>query len=124
MAFDFTVSRHRDGPDDVLSDYEGHLIGDCWPGFQKIEMRSDSRITFAACWSHARRKIDECRSAFPTQVAQLESLICMLFDVEEQIKDLDDSTRHARRQSLSRHVLDLIAKYLGSEAMASPQVLP
>lgn len=124
VAFDFTVSRHRDGPDDVLSDYEGHLIGDCWSGFQKIEVRSDSRITFAACWSHARRKIDECRSAFPTQVARLESLIRMLFDVEEQIKEFDDSARLARRQSLSRHVLDLIEEYLGSEAMASPQVLP
>jgi transposase len=124
VAFDFTVSRHRDGPDDVLSDYEGYLMGDCWSGFQKIEIRSDSRITFAACWSHARRKIDDCRSAFPTQVARLESLIRMLFDVEEQIKDFDDSARLARRQSLSRHVLDLIAEYLGSEAMASPQVLP
>ncbi len=124
VAFDFTVSRHRDGPDDVLSDYEGHLIGDCWSGFQKIEVRSDSRITFAACWSHARRKIDECRSAFPTQVARLESLIRMLFDVEEQIKEFDDSARLARRQSLSRHVLELIEEYLGSEAMASPQVLP
>ena len=93
----------------MLSDYEGHLIGDCWSGFQKIEIRSDSRITFAACWSHARRKIDECRCAFPTQVAQLESLIRMLFDVGEQIKDLDDSARLARRQSLSRQLLDLIA---------------
>ena len=78
VAFDFTVSRHRDGPDDVLSDYEGTLMGDCWSGFQKIDLRSDSRITLAACWAHARRKIDECRSAFPLQVAKLESLIQML----------------------------------------------
>jgi len=124
VAFDFTVSRHRDGPDDVLSDYEGYLIGDCWSGFQKIDMRSDSRITFAACWAHARRKIDECRGAFPIQAARLESLIRMLFDVEDQIKQLDASERLARRQSVSRHVLDLIAEYLDSEAMAPPQVLP
>lgn len=124
VAFDFTVSRHRDGPDDVLSDYEGNLIGDCWSGFQKIEMRSDSRIKFAACWAHARRKIDECRSAFPNQVAKLESLIRMLYEVEDQIKDLDDADRLARRRSLSRHVLDQIESYLGSAAMSSPQVLP
>ena len=100
VAFDFTVSRHRDGPDDVLGDFEGNLIGDCWSGFQKIDVRSDSRITFAACWAHARRKIDECRSAFPIQVAKLESLIRMLYDVEDQIKELDDAERLARRQSL------------------------
>lgn len=124
VTFDFTVSRHRDGPDDVLGDFEGNLLGDCWSGFQKIEVRSDSRITFAACWAHARRKIDECRGAFPVQVAKLESLIRVLYDVEDQIKTLDDSARLARRQSLSRHVLDLIDKYLASDAMSPCQVLP
>ena len=124
VAFDFTVSRHRDGPDDVLSDYEGYLVGDCWSGFQKIDMRSDSRITFAACWAHARRKIDECRNAFPIQVSRLESLIRTLFDVEDQIKELGDAERLARRQTLSRQVLNRIAEYLASEAMAPPRVLP
>lgn len=124
VAFDFTVSRHRDGPDDVLGDFSGNLVGDCWSGFQKIDVRSDSRITFAACWAHARRKIDECRSAFPLQVAKLESLIRMLYDVEDQIKSLDDAERLARRQSLSRYVVDQIAEYLESDAMQSPAVLP
>jgi len=124
VAFDFTVSRHRDGPDDVLADYEGTLVGDCWSGFQKIDVRSDGRITFAACWAHARRKIDECRGAYPIQVAKLESLIRMLYDIEDQIKDLDDDERLSRRQSLSRHVLDQIEEYLSSEAMSSPKVLP
>lgn len=124
VAFDFTVSRHRDGPDDVLKCYEGNLIGDCWSGFQKIDIRSDSRITFAACWAHARRKVDECRGAFPLQVAKLESLIRMLYDVEDQIKDMADPDRLSRRQSVSRHVLSLIREYLESESMQSPKVLP
>ena len=124
VVYDFTVSRHRDGPDDVLANFEGNLLGDCWSGFQKINVRSDSRITFAACWAHARRKIDECRGAFPLQVAKLESLIGMLYDVEDQIKQLDDTERLARRQKLSRHVLGLIDEYLASEAMSPRQVLP
>jgi len=124
VAFDFTVSRHRDGPDEVLNDFAGTLMGDCWSGFQKIETRSDSRITFAACWAHARRKIDECRSTHPLQVAKLESLIRMLYDIEDSIRDLDDEQRLARRQSLSRHVLDLIEEYLDSDAMARDAVLP
>lgn len=124
VVFDFTVSRHRDGPDDVLGDFTGNVLGDCWSGFQKIDVRSDWRITFAACWAHARRKIDECRGAFPQQVAKLESLIRMLYDVEDQIKELDDADRLSRRQSLSRHVLGQIAEYLASDAMQSPSVLP
>jgi len=124
VAFDFTVTRHRDRPDDVLSDFEGNLIGDCWSGFQKIDVRSDSRITFAACRAHARRKIHECRSAFPIQMAKLESLIRMRYDVQEQIKELDHTERLSRRQSLSRHVLGLIEQYLESDAMTTLKVSP
>jgi transposase len=124
VAFDFTVSRHRDGPDDVLGDYKGTLIGDCWSGFQKIDVRSDERIQFAACWAHARRKIDECRGAFPLQVAKLESLIGMLYDVEDQIKGLPEMEALARRQEVSRHVLGLIEDYLSSDQLSSPAVLP
>ncbi len=124
VAFDFTVSRHRDGPDDVLGDFKGNLLGDCWSGFQKIDVRSDARIMFAACWAHARRKIDECRGAFPIQVAKLESLIRMLYEVEDQIKSLSDSERLARRGILSRHVLSQIEQYLNSEAMSTRHVLP
>ncbi len=124
VAFDFTVSRHRDGPDNVLGDYTGNLLGDCWSGFQKIEIRSDSRIMFAACWAHARRKVDECRSAFPNQVAKLESLIRMLYDVEDQIRTLPEAERLERRGSLSRHALSLIDQYLNSDAMSTRYVLP
>lgn len=48
----------------------------------------------------------------------------MLYDMEDQIKTLDESERLARRQSVSRHVLNLIEQYLASDAMSSPAVLP
>ena len=48
----------------------------------------------------------------------------MLFDVEDQIKSLDETERLARRGSLSRHLLGLIDQYLDSEAMSPGQVLP
>ncbi|EKK00784.1 transposase IS66 [Rhodopirellula baltica SH28] len=108
----------------MLGDYAGSLIGDCWSGFQKIDVRSGKRIEVAVCWAHARRKIDECRSAFPLQVAKLESLIGMLYDVEDQIKGLGEAEALSRRQDLSRHVLGLIDDCLTSETMSSPAVLP
>lgn len=79
---------------------------------------------FAACWAHARRKVDECRSAFPSQVAKLESLIRMLYDVEDQIRTLPEAERLERRGSLSRHALSLIDQYLNSDAMSACYVLP
>jgi hypothetical protein len=44
--------------------------------------------------------------------------------VEDQIKTLDDAARLARRQSLSRHILDQIDMYLSSDAMSARNVLP
>jgi hypothetical protein len=56
-VFDFTVSRDRCGPDDVLSEFRGFLMADCWSGCKQIHLRSDLRITRVACMTHARRKV-------------------------------------------------------------------
>ena len=66
-VFDFTVSRDRYGPDDVLSEFRGFLMADCWSGFQQIHLRSDSRIVRCACMAHARRKVHECRASHPSR---------------------------------------------------------
>ena len=51
-VFDFTVSRHRDGPELFFADYEGTLLGDCWHGFEAIAAASSGRIVRAACNVH------------------------------------------------------------------------
>ena len=38
-VFDFTVSRHRDGPDAFLETFTGKLMADCYSGYQGIELR-------------------------------------------------------------------------------------
>ena len=35
-VFDFTVSRHRDGPDAFLESFCGKLMADCYSGYQAI----------------------------------------------------------------------------------------
>ena len=56
-VFDFTVSRHRDGPQLFFQDYRQILLGDCWSGFESIAVASGGAIVRAACNSHARRKL-------------------------------------------------------------------
>jgi hypothetical protein len=51
-VFDFTVSRHRDGPELFFADYEGTLLGDCWHGCEAITVASQGRILRAACNVH------------------------------------------------------------------------
>lgn len=121
-VFDFTVSRHRDGPDEILEDFTGHLMADCWSGFQKIELRSNARIVRAACWSHARRKIFEARSSHPQHASVLLAMIRELYDLEDRAKVLSLQERVALRSHESRPVLDRISAYLDSDAFA--RVLP
>lgn len=120
--FDFTVSRHRDGPDEILADYHGTLLGDCWSGFQKIELRSDARIVRAACWAHARRKVFEGRSSHPQQATVLLALIRELYDIEDLAKLFSPEERAALRQSASRPVLERIRAAL--DGAARVPVLP
>jgi len=70
-VFDFTVSRHRDGPHDFLKNYAGTLLGDCYTGFESIVLGSDSRIVRAACHAHARRYIYDAREHHPLEAARL-----------------------------------------------------
>lgn len=123
-VFDFTVSRHRDGPDDVLSDYCGTLLGDCWSGFQKIELRSDARIRRAACWAHARRKFDECSANHVRQCPTILALIQLLYDVETRAKECTPERRADLRQQDSQRILQQLRAYLDGPEMALPVVLP
>lgn len=118
-VFDFTVSRgHRraalvgDGPDEMLSNFTGFLMGDCWSGFQKIELRSDARIQRAACWTHARRKLDECRENHPRHTTVLLALIRQLYDLEDRAKLWSAERRLELRQREAVRVLKQIRAYL------------
>ncbi len=111
-VFDFTVSRHRDGPDWMLSGFTGFLLGDCWSGFQKIELRSDARIQRAACSAHARRKLHECRVNHPRHTTVLLSLVRQLYDLEERAKLWTVAERQGLRQRESLRVLTQIREYI------------
>ena len=111
-VFDFTVSRHRDGPDWMLSGFRGFLLGDCWSGFQKIELRSDARIHRAACWAHARRKLHECRVNHPRHTTVLLALVRQLYDLEDRAKLRSAAERLELRQRESLRVLRQIREYI------------
>ena len=97
-------------------------MGDCWSGFQKIELRSDARIVRAACWSHARRKVFEGRSSHPQQASVLLAMIRELYDIEDRGKPLAADERRALRERESRPVLQRIRAFLDHAATA--RVLP
>jgi transposase len=121
-VFDFTVSRHRDGPDLMLAEFAGTLLADCYSGYQGITLRSDGRIRRAACNAHARRKFFAAREAYPLESSLVLAKFQQLYDLEDRAKTWSIDTRLALRQSESAAVWRSLGEWL--ENKPARDVLP
>jgi transposase len=123
-VFDFTVSRHRDGPDEFLvaGGFVGKLLGDCYSGYQGITLRSDARIVRAACNAHARRKIFDARESYPLLSSQFLAMYQELYDVEDRAKPLSVQERQELRDREARPVWRRMREVLDGEPAS--RVLP
>ena len=121
-VFDFTVSRHRDGPDLLLADFRGTLVADCYSGYEGIALRSDGRIRRAACNAHARRKVFDARDAYPLECSLVLAKFQQLYDVEDRAGTWSIDERLALRQSESAAVWQSLGEWLDGKAAA--RVLP
>jgi transposase len=109
--FEFTVSRHRDGPEWFFDNWSGTLLGDCWHGFERIVLDSDGAMLRAACNAHARRKFDAV-SAYPAERKQWLRWYQTLFDIEDEGKLLNSEQRRELRQARARPVWDAMRQWL------------
>jgi len=121
-VFDFTVSRHRDGPDVFLENYRGLLMADCYSGYQGIEFRTDSRILRGACGAHARRKVFNARESYPVESATLLAMFQELYDIEDRAREMTVAEREALRQHESLPVWQRMEAWLAGPA--AEEVLP
>lgn len=121
-VFDFTVSRHRDGPQDFLKNYSGTLLGDCYTGFESIVLTSDSRVVRAACHAHARRYIYEAREHHPLEAARLLAWYRQLYDIEDQARGQCAEEVLALRGAKSAPIMEQLRQWLDGEAARA--VLP
>lgn len=121
-VFAFTDSRERAGPDRFLESFTGTLTGDCYSGYVNIEKVTRGRIRFAACLTHARRKVFDARELQPVLSAHLLALFGELYDIEDRGRTLDDASRLVLRQRESVPVMARLWAVL--ESPAAVQVLP
>jgi hypothetical protein len=121
-VFDFTVSRHRDGPDAFLETFTGKLMADCYSGYQGIELRSGGLIQRGACVTHARRKVFDAREAYPLESSLLLAKFQQLYDLEDRAKTFSADERFALRQAEAEPIWSSLRAWLDSAAAA--RVLP
>ena len=121
-VFDFTVSRHRDGPDLFLRNFTGTIVADCYSVYEGITLRTDGAIARAACNAHARRKLFDARDNYPLEASVLLAKYQQLYDLEERAKTMSADERLKLRQAEAAGVWASLREWLDGEAAA--KVLP
>jgi len=121
-VFDFTVSRHRDGPELMLADFSGTLVADCYSGYEGITLRSDGRIRRAACVTHARRKVFDAKEVYPLESSVVLAKFQQLYDIEDRARAMLPEDRLRLRQSAAAEVWGSLEEWLKGEAAG--RVLP
>jgi len=115
-VFDFTVSRHRDGPQEFLKNYTGTLLGDCYSGFESIVVASDSRIVRAACHAHARRYVYEAREHHAFEASKILALYRQLYETEDRARCKSPDDVLVLRKEFSAPIMNEIRAWLDSDA--------
>lgn len=124
--FDFTVSRHRDGPQSMLTGWSGFLHADAYSGYDPVIHQSKGLITEVACWAHARRYFEQSLENHPSQCRLVLEWIRQLYDVEDRALMMTDDARLALRKAESVPVLQRMGEWLkvDESGVYSKDVLP
>ncbi len=126
-AFDFTVNRKRDGPQNFLADFSGYLHADAFTGYDALYLPSPrpgkEPIKEVACNAHARRKFHEAKLSDELRAHQALGYYRALYILEggATANNFDDDQRLAMRQDLSVPLLKEFKTWLDKER---DQVLP
>ncbi len=123
-VFDFTVSRHRDGPELFFENFQGTILGDCWHGFGSIAASSDGDIVRAACNAHARRKFENAQD-YPADRKKWMDWFWALYDHESEAQEqgLSGEALVASRGEKQKPVWDLMRAELDSIDDRTEQVV-
>ncbi|HHX3545959.1 TPA: IS66 family transposase [Enterobacter asburiae] len=98
-------------PQTHLAGFSGVLQADAYAGFN--ELYRNGRITEAACWAHARRKIHDVHIRTPSALTE-EALrqIGQLYAIEADIRGMPSEQRLAERQRKTKPLLKSLESWL------------
>ena len=105
VLFDYREGRGREGPNEILKDFKGHLQTDGYALYEDFDKRSG--ITLLNCMAHARRKFDEAKDNDLIKAEYALTEIQQLYAVERKAKtdELSVAERYELRQEKSFPVL-------------------
>lgn len=106
ILYEYQRTRKADHPEEFLKEFKGVVVCDGYSAYRKLD-RKNPDITFAGCWSHARRRFSEALKAIPKTAQKTakgtiayEALqrIGAMCHLDKQLRDLDSEERKRLRQ--------------------------
>ena len=123
VVYDFTTSRHRDGPVAFLKDFRGYLQADGYGGYDGI-YKSRWAVE-VACFAHARRKYFDAQTTDLVRAQRALAYIGALYAVEREAKQIKKdqqlsreafySLRYRMRQERSVGLLKTFRDWIDSD---------
>lgn len=121
VLFDYRTGRGREGPNDILKDFTGHLQTDGYGVYDDFDKKPG--ITLMHCMAHARRKFSESLDSDPVRAQYVLEQMQTLYAIERRIREESMLPEKilALRQSQALPVLAALKAWLLTEVSA---VLP
>jgi transposase len=112
VFFDYRKTRSREGPNDILKNFSGHLQTDGYESYNNL--KNQANITLLACMAHARRYFDKAKDNDPVRAEHALTMIQKLYAIERQAKE--DQLNHDQikilRQAQAVQILNEIEAWL------------
>jgi transposase len=120
VFYDFVEPKVRDGPIEVLRDYEGYLQADAHRCYEPLYKSGD--IKEVACWAHARRRFVDAESAEPDFAKEAVDRIREIYVIEKRAKD-EGLSAEARQELRQRESIPRLQSFADWMTATLPKVL-
>lgn len=85
VLFDYRKSRGREGPDEILKNFSGHLQTDGYDAYYHFEKQPN--ITLLSCMAHARRYFDKAKDNDPDRASKALKMFQELYETERIMRE-------------------------------------
>lgn len=112
VLFKYSPGRARGAPEEVLRDFNGTLQTDGYTAYN--DLRTNGKITLAACMAHARRKFDKALDNDKARAEHVLGLMQQLYALEAKAREeaMDTSQRRDLRQQQAVPILEKLEAWL------------
>lgn len=114
VLFHFATSKEGKVLDELLVDFEGHLLTDGYAAYSSFVARMEAlkAVFHASCWSHTRRTFLRAEKKHPQETAFIIEMIRGLYRIEARVRGKPPAEIFQARQAESKPIVDKLFAYL------------